>query len=138
MKPFATLRAPTIAAAAASASTTMAEAMTRAGPANGVALLRAGGIDVLDLLKEDLVAPAMLVSVIDIPGLDAIREGADGLHIGAAATLAGIAEPANIATAPAIANAVRNAIGIRMRTLPMTPSAVLAALGASPSGNLPP
>ena len=50
----------------------------------------------------------------------------------------GIAEPANIATAPAIANAVRNAIGIRMRRLPMTPAAVLAALGGSPSRNLPP
>lgn len=44
----------------------------------------------------------------------------------------GIAEPANIATAPAIANAVYNAIGIRLRTLPMTPAAVLAALGKIP------
>ena len=41
----------------------------------------------------------------------------------------GIAEPANIATAPAIANAVYNAIGVRLCTLPMTPAAVLAALG---------
>ena len=41
----------------------------------------------------------------------------------------GIAEPANIATAPAIANAVYNAIGVRLRALPMTPAAVLAALG---------
>ena len=44
----------------------------------------------------------------------------------------GIAEPANIATAPAIANAVYNAIGIRMRELPMTPAAVLRALGRIP------
>jgi xanthine dehydrogenase YagR molybdenum-binding subunit len=41
----------------------------------------------------------------------------------------GIAEPSNIATAPAIANAVYNAIGVRLRTLPMTPAVVLAALG---------
>jgi xanthine dehydrogenase YagR molybdenum-binding subunit len=41
----------------------------------------------------------------------------------------GIAEPSNIATAPAIANAVYNAIGVRMRSLPLTPAAVLAALG---------
>jgi xanthine dehydrogenase YagR molybdenum-binding subunit len=41
----------------------------------------------------------------------------------------GIAEPANIATAPAIANAVYNAIGVRMRALPMTPAAILQALG---------
>ena len=44
----------------------------------------------------------------------------------------GIAEPSNIATAPAIANAVCNAIGVRLRELPMTPSAVLTALGKLP------
>ena len=45
----------------------------------------------------------------------------------------GIAEPANIATAPAIGNAVYNAIGVRLRTLPMNPAAILAALGKIPS-----
>jgi xanthine dehydrogenase YagR molybdenum-binding subunit len=44
----------------------------------------------------------------------------------------GIAEPANIATAPAIANAIYNAIGVRLRSLPITPAAVLAALGKTP------
>jgi xanthine dehydrogenase YagR molybdenum-binding subunit len=44
----------------------------------------------------------------------------------------GIAEPSNIATAPAIANAVYNAIGVRLRALPMTPAAILAALGKIP------
>ena len=44
----------------------------------------------------------------------------------------GIAEPSNIATAPAIANAVFNAIGVRLRDLPMTPATVLAALGTLP------
>ncbi len=44
----------------------------------------------------------------------------------------GIAEPANIATAPAIANAVFNATGVRLRALPMTPAAVLAALNPVP------
>ncbi|HKM64156.1 MAG TPA: xanthine dehydrogenase family protein molybdopterin-binding subunit [Acidisphaera sp.] len=45
----------------------------------------------------------------------------------------GIAEPSNIATARAIANAVYNATGVRMRALPMTPAAVLAALGKVPA-----
>jgi xanthine dehydrogenase YagR molybdenum-binding subunit len=45
----------------------------------------------------------------------------------------GIAEPASIATAPAIANAVYNAIGVRLRSLPLTPAVVLAALGKVPS-----
>jgi xanthine dehydrogenase YagR molybdenum-binding subunit len=40
----------------------------------------------------------------------------------------GIGEPANVATAAAVANAVYNAIGVRIRELPMTPRAVLAAL----------
>ena len=46
----------------------------------------------------------------------------------------GVAEPSNIATAAAVANAVYNAIGIRMTSLPMTPAAVLAALGKIPKG----
>jgi xanthine dehydrogenase YagR molybdenum-binding subunit len=40
----------------------------------------------------------------------------------------GIGEPANIATAAAIANAVYNAIGVRLKELPMTPARVLEAL----------
>jgi xanthine dehydrogenase YagR molybdenum-binding subunit len=44
----------------------------------------------------------------------------------------GIAEPSNIATAPAIANAVFNAIGTRVRSLPMTPAMILASLGRLP------
>jgi xanthine dehydrogenase YagR molybdenum-binding subunit len=45
----------------------------------------------------------------------------------------GIAEPANISTAPAIANAIYNAIGLRLRSLPMTPATILAALGKVPT-----
>ena len=45
----------------------------------------------------------------------------------------GIAEPANVATAPAIANAVFNAMGVRLRESPMTPASVLAALGKLPA-----
>ncbi len=40
----------------------------------------------------------------------------------------GVAEPANVATAAAVANAFYNATGKRIRTLPMTPANVLAAL----------
>lgn len=43
----------------------------------------------------------------------------------------GVAEPANVATAAAIANAFYNATGKRIRTLPMTPANVLAALRAN-------
>lgn len=40
----------------------------------------------------------------------------------------GVAEPANVATAAAVANAFYNATGKRIRTLPLTPANVLAAL----------
>lgn len=42
----------------------------------------------------------------------------------------GVAEPANVATAAAIANAFHHATGKRIRTLPMTPANVLTALRA--------
>jgi xanthine dehydrogenase YagR molybdenum-binding subunit len=40
----------------------------------------------------------------------------------------GIGEPATVATSAAVANAVYNATGVRVRELPMTPARVLAAL----------
>jgi xanthine dehydrogenase YagR molybdenum-binding subunit len=46
----------------------------------------------------------------------------------------GVGEPPNIPTAAAIGNAIFNAIGVRLRTLPMTPDKVLAALGAYKPG----
>lgn len=46
--------------------------------------------------------------------------------------VAGIGEPATIPTCAAVANAVYNAIGVRIRELPMTPAVVLGALGKLP------
>ena len=45
----------------------------------------------------------------------------------------GIGEPATIPTAAAIANAVANALGVRVFSLPITPAKVLAALGKVPA-----
>ncbi len=45
----------------------------------------------------------------------------------------GIGEPATIPTAAAIANAVANALGARIPSLPITPDKVLAALGKVPN-----
>ncbi len=44
----------------------------------------------------------------------------------------GIGEPCTVPTASAIANAVANAIGVRVASLPITPDKVLAALGKVP------
>ena len=46
----------------------------------------------------------------------------------------GVGEPATIATAAAVANAVYNALGVRIRELPITPARVLAALNRIPTG----
>jgi xanthine dehydrogenase YagS FAD-binding subunit len=56
----------------------------------GRSALKAGGVDLLDLVKEGVEAPA---SVLSIDGLDEfryIREDDDGVHIGCLATLADI------------------------------------------------
>lgn len=45
----------------------------------------------------------------------------------------GVGEPVTIPTASAIANAVANALGVRVSSLPITPDKVLAALGKVPS-----
>jgi xanthine dehydrogenase YagR molybdenum-binding subunit len=44
----------------------------------------------------------------------------------------GVGEPATVPTAAAIANAVANALGVRVTSLPITPDKVLAALGKLP------
>jgi xanthine dehydrogenase YagR molybdenum-binding subunit len=64
----------------------------------------------------------------DLPAIDALFvPGADVVanHTGAK----GLAEPPIIGVAPAIANAVRDAIGVEVLELPLTPWRVLAALG---------
>jgi xanthine dehydrogenase YagR molybdenum-binding subunit len=47
----------------------------------------------------------------------------------------GVGEPCTVPTASAIANAVANALGVRVPDLPLTPDRVLAALGKVPKGN---
>jgi len=47
----------------------------------------------------------------------------------------GVGEPCTIPTAAAIANAVANAIGVRVGALPLTPDKVLAALGKVPEAS---
>jgi xanthine dehydrogenase YagR molybdenum-binding subunit len=47
----------------------------------------------------------------------------------------GVGEPATVPTAAAIANAVANALGVRVTSLPITPDKVLAALGRLPKAS---
>src|ERR1022692_223502 len=64
-----------------------------------------------------------LTGIADVPEIDVILLDMPERGV------IGIGEPATIPTAAAIANAVANAIGVRVSTLPITPQRVLAALG---------
>jgi xanthine dehydrogenase YagS FAD-binding subunit len=96
MDRFAWVSARTVPEAAAATSTTVAEVMSRPADATRSAeasVVKAGGIDLLDLLKEDLLAPTTLVSLAGIAGLDTVaEENSGGLRIGAMVTLARLAE----------------------------------------------
>jgi xanthine dehydrogenase YagS FAD-binding subunit len=56
----------------------------------GKSALKAGGIDLLDLVKEGVETPSTVVSIGEIDDLRYIREEKDGVHIGCLTTLAEI------------------------------------------------
>lgn len=107
MNPFSYLNATSVAQAAAAGAESVADAMadTEVKPA---AIFKAGGIDVLDLLKEGLLEPARLVNLRTLAGLDTIaEEPGGGARIGALATLAMVAShPLLRQRYPALAAAV--------------------------------
>jgi len=78
-------------------------------------------------ILNDTFSDYKLATMEDVPGIVSILVEA-GPDREALAAAKGIGEPAAAATAPAIANAVYNAVGIRIRDLPITPDKVLAAL----------
>ncbi len=56
------------------------------------AVVKAGGIDLMDLLKEHLVEPTRLVNLKTVRGLDHVTDGDDGLRVGPLVTLAQLAD----------------------------------------------
>jgi xanthine dehydrogenase YagR molybdenum-binding subunit len=86
---------------------------------------------ILDAASGRMVNPNLeqykLAGPRETPAIDVVL--LENYRANSATDAYGIAEPSNIATAPAIANAVYNAIGVRLRGLPMTPAAILQALG---------
>ena len=92
MKPFVLTRARSLDEVLRTRSTSVADAMLLAPDTpGGATVLKASGVDLLDLIKQGLLAPDRVVSLAGVPSLDAIREDAGGLRIGALATLEQIA-----------------------------------------------
>ena len=88
MDRFAWQSARSVAEAASLANATVAQAMVGAGDR---AVLKAGGIDLLDLMKARLLLPGRVVNLREIPGLDAIAVDVAGTRVGALATLEQVA-----------------------------------------------
>jgi xanthine dehydrogenase YagS FAD-binding subunit len=88
-----------------------AAALLAGGTAATPVVAKAGGMDLLDLMKEGIVRPARVVNLRSIPGLDRIEyTGENGLRLGALVTLARIEHDAAIGTAyPALAAAAAHA-----------------------------
>ena len=83
------------------AAANVPEAIAQLKDANVVVL--AGGVDLLDRMKEGLVSPSRLVSIRSLADLAFVREDAAGLHLGPLVTLAQLADAPDPATFPAIA-----------------------------------
>jgi|GEM_PF-1932775 len=64
-----------------------------------------------------------LAAIMEIPEIEVVM-----LNI-PERSMIGLSEPPVIPTAAAIANAIANALGVRITSLPITPDKVLAALG---------
>jgi xanthine dehydrogenase YagS FAD-binding subunit len=99
-------------------ATSIAEALDLAAQRPG-SVIKAGGIDLLDHLKQHLSEPPRLVDLKGIPGLNGIDEAADGsFRIGPLATLAQVsAHPALRATHTALAHACGEAASPQLRNV---------------------
>jgi xanthine dehydrogenase YagS FAD-binding subunit len=104
MKPFTLIRAATLPEAAREAAKPGSE-------------VKAGGVDLLDRMKEGFDSPKRVVSIAHVPGLDSIEAGPPA-KIGALATLARIASHADVRRLyPALADAAEGAATPQIRNM---------------------
>jgi xanthine dehydrogenase YagS FAD-binding subunit len=95
---------------------TVADAVAALGHPGAMAL--AGGVDLLDRLKERLESPSRLVSLRRLPGLSDLKVDAGGATIGANVTLARLAaDPALRASHPIIGAAAGHAATPQLRAM---------------------
>jgi len=119
MMSFALASCKTVAEAAETASAVVADAMSAPITPGATAIVKAGGVDLLDLMKENLLAPSILVNLKEIPGLDTIvQDESGGLRIGAMVTLAQLAEHKLLREHyPAVADAVQSSASPQIRNV---------------------
>ena len=100
MQHFEWLNAKSEAEAAGSGAITVASAMiapTGGRPSQNAIVVKAGGIDLLDLMKEGLLQPSRIVNLRAAAGLDQIVEQKDGtVRVGSMVTLANLARHSTI------------------------------------------
>jgi xanthine dehydrogenase YagS FAD-binding subunit len=96
-----------------------AAALLAAGSPDGPVVAKAGGMDLVDLMKEGIVRPSRIVNLKSIGGLDGIRfDDARGLALGALVTLADIESAAEIRQRyPALAAAAGHASTPQVRNV---------------------
>jgi xanthine dehydrogenase YagS FAD-binding subunit len=122
MQPFEWMSAQSEAAAAGAGATTVAGAMIMpAGgqPSQDAVIVKAGGIDVLDLMKEGLLQPRRIVNLRGIAGLNQVAEGKNGtLRVGSMVTIAQVAQdPTILQRYAALADATRNSASPQIRNV---------------------
>jgi len=87
---------------------------------------------IIDRMTGQMVNPNMemylLAGMSDVPKVEVILNNMPERGV------IGIGEPPTVSTASAIANAVRNAIGVTIRSLPLHPHRVLAAIEQEKAG----
>jgi xanthine dehydrogenase YagS FAD-binding subunit len=82
------------------------------------ATAKAGGVDLLDRMKERIEAPARLVNIRKVPGLDHVHDEINrGLRVGALVTLARLAESPATGRYPALAAAAGAAATPQIRNM---------------------
>lgn len=105
--------------------------LTARSQVNGGIIMGIGGALYEDRIMDPLTGVVLnpnfetykLPNIADIPEIDVVLLNFPGRGV------IGMGEPVHIPTSAAIANAVANAIGVRVHALPITPAKVLSALG---------
>jgi xanthine dehydrogenase YagS FAD-binding subunit len=98
--------------------TSKAQAVSLLGTSWGNTEILAGGIDLLALMKDDVVSPKRLVNIKNIKDLLGVSSSGQGTRIGALATLGDLADDASIKQDyPALAEALTEAASPQIRNV---------------------